>query len=103
MTSGTKISLLYFDGCPNWRIADERLRHALARVGRSDARVEYRQVNSPEEAAAARFRGSPTILIDDMDPFAGPDSPVGHACRMYQTSEGPAGAPTVAQLARVLA
>jgi hypothetical protein len=103
MTSGTKVSLLYVDGCPNWHIADERLRHALARVGRSDAQVEYRQVNSPEEAVAGQFRGSPTFLIDDVDPFADPHTAVGLSCRMYATADGMSGAPTVGQLARALA
>ncbi len=28
---GVLVSLLYFDGCPNWPVADERLREALAR------------------------------------------------------------------------
>jgi hypothetical protein len=103
LTSRMKVSLLYFDGCPNWRIADERLRHALTHVGRADARVEYRKVRSPEEAAANQFRGSPTILIDGVDPFADPDSPVGLSCRVYPTSEGLSGAPTVTQLTRLLA
>jgi hypothetical protein len=27
---GGPVSLLFFDGCPHWRVADERLRQALA-------------------------------------------------------------------------
>jgi hypothetical protein len=97
-----RIELLYFDGCPNWRIADERLRDALARVDRADVPIVHTQVTSVEKAAAVSFRGSPTILIDDRDPFADPDAPVGLSCRVYATDDGLAGAPTVDQLVEVL-
>jgi hypothetical protein len=30
------VTLLYFDGCPNWRTADAQVREALARIGRPD-------------------------------------------------------------------
>lgn len=90
-----QIELLYFDDCPNWQTADERLRAVAAA---RHLEVAYRRVDSPEEAEALRFRGSPTILIDGRDPFASGDEPVGLSCRIYQTPDGPAGSPTVAQL-----
>ena len=93
---------MYFDGCPNWHVADERLRDALARVGRREVPVERRLIGTPEEAATAGFRGSPTILIDGRDPFADPDAPVGLACRVYRTEAGLAGSPTVDQLLAAL-
>ena len=96
------ISLLYFDGCPNWQVADERLRAALVAVGRPDDAVEHVLVSTPEEAEAAQFRGSPTVLVDGRDPFADPDASVGLACRLYRTDEGLAGSPTVEQLVAVL-
>jgi hypothetical protein len=96
------VTLMYFEGCPNWQVADERLQDALARAGRQDVRVERRLIGTPEEAAAAGFRGSPTVLIDGRDPFADPDTPVGLACRVYRTEAGLAGSPTVHQLVAVL-
>lgn len=96
------ISLLYFDGCPNWHVADERLRAALVAVGRSDDAVEHVLVSTPAEAEAAQFHGSPTVLVDGWDPFADPDAPVGLACRLYRTEQGVAGSPTVEQLVAVL-
>ena len=96
------VTLLYSEDCPNWRIADERLREALARAGRDDLRVEYRQVDTPEQAEAAGFRGSPTVLIDGRDPFADPDAPAALSCRVFRTETGLAGAPTVEQLLAVL-
>lgn len=93
------VTLLYFEGCPNWEAADARL---AALSADSDIVVERRLVETPEEAEAAGFRGSPTILVDGRDPFATGDEPVGLACRIYQTPEGPRGAPTEAQLRAVL-
>ena len=94
-----KLQLLYFDGCPNWEIAAERLDDV---AGARGLNVERRLVTTQEEAEAARFRGSPTILVDGADPFASGDEPFGLACRMYQTADGPAGSPTSDQIAAVL-
>lgn len=90
-----KLELLYFDDCPNWKIVAERL-HAVA-TSRGFL-VERRLVATAEEAEAARFRGSPTVLVDGRDPFASGDEPFGLACRVYQTPAGSAGSPTVEQL-----
>lgn len=94
-----KVELLYFDDCPNWKVAAERLDDV---AGGRGVTVERRQVTTPEEAEAARFRGSPTILIDGEDPFSSGDEPFGLACRMYQTPDGPAGSPTTGQLEAAL-
>lgn len=89
------IELLYFDDCPNWRVAAERLDDIANRRGLT---VTRRIIATDEEAEAARFRGSPTILIDGEDHFASDDAPFGLACRMYRTPDGPAGSPTTEQL-----
>ena len=94
-----KLELLYFDDCPNWKVAAERLDKVAGGRGLS---VERRLVTTPEEAEVARFRGSPTILVDGRDPFAAGDEPFGLACRVYQTPDGPAGSPTTEQLGAVL-
>ena len=94
-----KLELLYFDDCPNWKVAAERLDDVAGGRGLT---VERRRVTTPEEAEAARFRGSPTILVDGEDPFASGDEPIGLACRVYQTPEGPAGSPTTGQLEAVI-
>ncbi|MFA5564687.1 MAG: thioredoxin family protein [Acidimicrobiia bacterium] len=94
-----KIELLYFDDCPNWKVAAERLADVAGDRGLT---VERRLVTTPEEAEAARFRGSPTILVDGEDPFASGDEPFGLACRVYQTLDGLAGSPTTEQLEAIL-
>lgn len=93
------VTLQYFDGCPHWRLADQRLREVAAERG---FRITYRKVMSPDDAEALSFHGSPSILVDGRDPFAH-DEPGGLACRVYETPEGHAGSPTIDQLRAVLA
>src|SRR3546814_3141808 len=87
-----KLELLYFDDCPNWKIAAQRLNAVATRRG---LLVERRLVATAEQADAARLRGSPTLLVDGRVPFASGDEPFGLACRVYQTPARPAGSPTV--------
>ncbi len=95
------ITLIYFEECPNWKIADERLRSLADERG--DLTLAHRLVETPEDAERAGMRGSPSILIDCVDVFAEPGSTVGWACRRYPTSDGYAGAPTLEQLREALA
>ena len=95
------ITLLYFDDCPNWKIADERL--AVMTAERADLTVSRRLVYTLEEAERVGFHGSPSILVDGIDVFAEPGDGVGISCRVYRTPDGPAGAPTVEQLRAALA
>lgn len=97
-----RVALQYFDGCPSWHRTDQLLRQALDAVGRADVEVEHVRVDSIEQAEAIGFRGSPTVLIDDMDPFAGDDAAAGFACRLYRTPEGLAGSPTYDQILATL-
>ena len=91
------VRLRYFDGCPNWITADERLKDALRLTG-IPATVAYEAVETPDDAERTGFRGSPTILIDGQDPFADQAGPVGLACRVYRTEQGPQGAPSLEQI-----
>ena len=94
-----KVELLYFDGCPSWQETERRLHEALAGT---DVPVTRVAVTTPEDAERLRFRGSPTVLVDGVDPFAEPDDPVGLSCRVFRTPDGLRGAPTVEQLAHAL-
>ena len=96
------ITIQYFDGCPHWKLADQRVHTVLQRLDRPDVKLAHQLIDSPEAAERARFRGSPTILINGRDPFANPNQPFGLSCRVYQTEDGPQGAPTEAQLERLL-
>lgn len=96
-----EIALLYFDGCPNWKIAEDRL--TVIAAERSDISVTHHLVESVDEAERWGFHGSPSILVDGVDLFADVDAGVGLSCRVYQTSGGPSGAPTVEQLREAIA
>lgn len=95
----TDVLVQYFDGCPNWTLARDRLKSVL---DESAATLSFEQIDTIDKAAEAGFRGSPTILIDGSDPFAEPDAPVGLACRIYRTESGNEGSPSVAQLQTAL-
>lgn len=96
------VRLLYLNGCPHWTVAEERLRSALASVGRDDEAIQRVLVETPEDAVRLGFIGSPTILLDGRDPFATGDEQAALACRVFSTPEGRAGSPTVGQLAEAL-
>ncbi len=96
-----EITLLYFDDCPNWKVADQRLTELAAE--NPDLVISRHPVETIAEAERVGFRGSPSILVDGVDVFADPDDPVGLSCRVYQTTDGLAGSPTLAELRKVLA
>jgi hypothetical protein len=95
-----KVTLLYCGDCPNWTVADQHLRELAA--GNPEVLIERRVVNTVADAIATEFRGSPSILVDGVDPFASPDTPIGLTCRIYQTPNGPAGSPALDQLRSVI-
>lgn len=91
--------MLYFDGCPNWQLTNARLESLASEIGFD---FDRRTVETPEDAERLKFRGSPTVLVDDHDPFASDDEPVGLSCRIYRTENGLEGAPTEGQMREVL-
>jgi hypothetical protein len=96
-----RVTLQYFGGCPNWKIAESRVK-AIIEEGGLDADLEYQLIETPEAAEELQFAGSPTLLIDGRDPFATGRTPIGLACRTYITETGPAESPSVAQLREAL-
>ncbi len=94
------VTLLYFDDCPNWKVADDHLAALTTEI--PDLHIDRVEVTSPEDAERLRFRGSPSILIDGVDAFSDAEAPVGLSCRVYQTPDGPKGSPTLSQLRKAL-
>ncbi len=94
------ITLLYFEDCPNWRLAEERL--ATMVKDRLDVRVMHRLVQTPDEAERLGFIGSPSIQVDGVDLFPEPGSQVGLSCWRYPTPDRYQGAPSMEQLKGVL-
>ncbi len=97
-----EIRLQYFEGCPHWKIAQDRLREALLAEDMADVEPILERVETPEDAERLRFVGSPTILLDGRDPFAGATVAFGLTSHVYQTPEGLAGSPTPEQLRAAL-
>ena len=91
------------EGCPNLPVTRRRLVAALDAVGRPDIDIRLRVVRTDADAAELGFTGSPTILIDGSDPFPDRHAVVGLSCRLYRTTEGASGSPSVEQLAAALA
>lgn len=87
------ITLLYFDDCPHWRLADERL--AAIAAERGDLRVTRQLLATPEEADRLGFLGSPSLQVNGVDLFAEPGAQVGLSCRRYPVPGGHEGAPTL--------
>jgi hypothetical protein len=96
-----EVALLYFDGCPNHHNAEAQLRRVLDELAWGGSLVRI-NVDSIESAEKLRFRGSPTIHINGVDPFADPDAPVGLTCRLYPTGVGYQATPPVDELRAAL-
>ncbi|MFE7113156.1 organomercurial lyase [Streptomyces sp. NPDC057575] len=95
-----RITVLTVPECPNAPLAVERVTAALA--GR-DAEVEMVEVRDQEQAAAYGMNGSPTVLLDGVDPFALEGAAPSVSCRLYRDADGTvSGAPSVAALRMVL-
>ncbi|MFI6437801.1 alkylmercury lyase family protein [Streptomyces sp. NPDC050759] len=96
-----RITVLTVPDCPDAPVVEARLAQALD--GR-DAEVDRIEVGGPEQAARLGMAGSPTVLIDGVDPFAVPGAPTSLSCRLYGGPGGRVeGAPSVAGLRDALA
>lgn len=96
------ITILHTPGCPNVALVRQRLADALARFPGPAPRVAVEEIASPDEADRRDFHGSPALLVDGIDPFAGPETPAAFACRTYRTETGIEGAPSVDQIVTAL-
>lgn len=86
-----KGELLYVKSCPGAESLVPRLRALLAEVGLDPERaLSLRRVDAAEEAARARFLGSPTVRVDgeDVEPGAGARTDYGLRCRLYRSDSG---------------
>ena len=82
-------------------VAAERL--AIIAAEQPDVIVKRRLVGNVDDAEAIHFRGSPSILVGALDLFPDPSAAVGLSCRIYATSAGFAGAPTLDQMRTAIA
>ncbi|SBW28004.1 hypothetical protein FDG2_5497 [Candidatus Protofrankia californiensis] len=95
-----RITVLTVAGCPNTPLVKERIRAAL---GGREAEVDLVEVHDEAQAAAYGMTGSPTILLDGVDPFAPAGAAPSVSCRLYPDADGTAaGAPSEAALHEAL-
>jgi hypothetical protein len=91
------LSLLTVPGCPNGPVMLERLAEVLADY--PDARVTRLVVHDEADALRLGLHGSPTLLVNGIDPFSAPGNPASVSCRVYRDEYGQSqGAPSVAAL-----
>lgn len=91
------VELLVVPNCPNEVQTATLLRSALDDVGLGSLQFTTTTVSTVEDAERYQFIGSPTILIDGVDPFAASGRPASVACRLY-----PGGSPDLHTLRRAL-
>ncbi len=96
-----RLEILHVPECPNVALLEARLSQVLA--GQDGIAVTHRELGTIEEAAAAGMTGSPTLLVDGVDPFSVPGQEPSLSCRLYRTPNGPVeGAPTPADMQAAL-
>lgn len=92
------VQVLVVPDCPTTATAVGLVSGVLDEFGWADVPVRVRVISGQAEAERSGFTGSPTILIDGLDPFAGSHRTPGLACRLYPNSAGLAGLPDAAAL-----
>lgn len=93
-----RLEVLHVPDCPNLPPLLDRLAEA------SDLPVATREIDTEDDAAQFGMAGSPTLLVDGVDPFALPGQQAyGLSCRLYRGDDGRiVSAPTVDQLREVI-
>jgi hypothetical protein len=96
-----RLRLLQLPDCPGAELLFRRLAET---THAATVEVDRLVVSDAGQAAGAGMTGSPTLLVDGVDPFAVAGAPTGLFCRLYRDEHGVlAGAPSVGQLRAALA
>jgi hypothetical protein len=98
-----RIEVLYFDGCPNHKLAVERLRQSLRDEGASAEVLEVNVTDAPV-AQTLGFLGSPSIRVDglDVEPEARGAREYGMMCRTYPVNGRRDGLPSSEMLRKAI-
>ncbi|HEY4460001.1 MAG TPA: hypothetical protein VGN81_37160 [Pseudonocardiaceae bacterium] len=96
------MEILHIPGCPHVELLRQRLTQALAEQAEKVEPID-RVITDLASARTWRMTGSPTLLVDGVDPFAEPGLEPSESCRLYRGEAGDLqGAPTVAALRTAL-
>nr|WP_042186589.1 alkylmercury lyase family protein [Kibdelosporangium sp. MJ126-NF4]CEL17389.1 Organomercurial lyase [Kibdelosporangium sp. MJ126-NF4]CTQ91383.1 Organomercurial lyase (EC 4.99.1.2) [Kibdelosporangium sp. MJ126-NF4] len=97
-----RLEILQVPACPNVALLEQRLDEVLVDHYVPVERA-HRVVEDLPTAAALGMTGSPTLLVDGVDPFAEPALAPSVSCRLYRDEDARLqGAPSVAALRRAL-
>jgi predicted DsbA family dithiol-disulfide isomerase len=95
------LTVLAVPDCPGAAVLDHRL--AVVLDGRAGISVSREVICDEAEAVRSGMHGSPTLLIDGVDPFAKAGQPPSMSCRLYRDDDGQAtGAQSVGQFRQVI-
>ena len=97
---GPRIELLVIPECPYATLAEALIAVTLHELGLAHTPVLTTVIDTTAEAIRRRFTGSPSIVINGVDPWAHPDGKPAMACRA--TATAPAGLPDPHSLAHAL-
>jgi hypothetical protein len=81
------IEILYFEGCPHWREALDRVRELVVQAGlEGTVSIQAVPVETEEQAERVRFLGSPSLRVDgcDIEPATQSRTDFGLQCRVYE-------------------
>ena len=92
-----KIELLFFNDCASWKAALNNLELALAAEA-VEAEIQLIEVLHNEQAARLKFLGSPSFCVDGQDWWPEARETYNLSCRVYSTSQGMRGVPTIEML-----
>ena len=94
-----RLQLLQVPDCPGAATLIGR----LSQLAGGRAEVKQQMVHDLDQATLLRMTGSPTLLIDGVDPFAVDGLPPSLSCRIYRDENGSlSSAPSLAQLRAAL-
>jgi hypothetical protein len=95
--SGLELTLLVVPDCPHAELLDQRLESVLTNW--TALTVIRRTITDLDQAERWGMRGSPTVLVDGIDPFAAGGQRPSLSCRLYWGPDGRAdGAPSIQAL-----
>jgi len=92
-----KIDLLVFDDCPSWKVALINLETALE-AEELEAEIRLIEVQDNEQANRLKFLGSPSFCVNGQDWWPEARDSYNLSCRVYATTQGMQGVPTVEML-----
>ena len=95
------LTVLAVPDCPNVKLLEQHLERALE--GHHNVTVSRHEIADQDQAARRGMNGSPTLLVDGIDPFAGPGQHASLSCRLFRDGHGQTGgAPSVRQLRKAI-